>query len=68
MQSLKQIVCEELCFTMIHLAERNDLPCFRRNFDRLVNHSPKFIMVAENISDRFSVYRQKEHLTEQHRE
>ena len=61
MQSLKNIVCEELCFSMIHLTKHNDLPCFRRNFDRLVYYSPKFNMVAENISDRSSIYRQKEH-------
>ena len=48
-------------FCMKHFTERNDLPCFRRNLDRLVNYSLRSIMLAENISDRFSVYRQKEH-------
>ena len=43
------------------LSKHIDLPCFRHNFDRLVNYSPKFNMVAENISDRSSVHRQKEH-------
>ena len=40
---------------MIHLTDGNDLPRFRHDFDRLVNYSPKFTMVTENISDRFSV-------------
>ena len=36
-------------FRTKHFTERNDLPCFRRNLDRLVNYSLRSIMLAENI-------------------
>ena len=60
MRSLKKIVCEEPYLFVIHLAERDSVPCFRRNFDRSVNYSRQLIVFAETILliYRQTIYRQ----------